>query len=271
MKDYSKENLDVTHYRNGNPIPFVESEKEWSNLITGAYCYYDNDPEKGILYNWYAVNDYRGLAPEGWKIPTIEELEQIDLSTGLPGGFRNFNGNFNDIGNTSTLWSSSEATTSSAWLRLLYSNGVANRTSSNKQDGLSVKCLRDEIVINKKNNTEIVIDGIVYVPKEEDAKVKVEPVIVEKNYKFELHPIISTNKLHWNDAVAYTKSLGDGWRLPTIEECFIMYNNKVITEGVYWSSSENSSNYAWYFLFTIGNAIYDSKYDTYFVRAVKSI
>jgi len=118
---------------------------------------------------------------------------------------------------------------------------------------------------------EVVIDGIVYVPKEEDAKVKVEPVIVEKNYKFELHPIISNNELKWNDAVAYAKSLGDGWRLPTIEECFIMYNNKVITEDICWSSSESSYNYAWNFYFPNGVADYSIKSSTYFVRAVRSL
>lgn len=116
---------------------------------------------------------------------------------------------------------------------------------------------------------EVVIDGIVYVPKELEKKV--EPVIVEKNYKFELHPIISTNRLQWDDAAAYTKSLGDGWRLPTIEECFIMYNNKVITEDMCWSSSESSSNSAWFFYFSSGNASHNYKYDTYYVRAVRSI
>lgn len=116
---------------------------------------------------------------------------------------------------------------------------------------------------------EVVINGIVYVPKELEKKV--EPVIVEKNYKFELHPIISTNKLQWGDAVAYAKSLGDGWRLPTIEECFIMYNNKVITEGVYWSSSEYFYNTVWSFTFSIGNASYYNKTNTYFVLAVRSI
>jgi len=118
---------------------------------------------------------------------------------------------------------------------------------------------------------KVVIGGIVYVPKEEDAKIKIEPVIVEKNYKFELHPIISNNKLQWDDAVAYAKSLGDGWRLPTIEECFIMYNNKVITEGVYWSSSELNNNYAWYFYFGFGYANDYDKSNTYFVRAVRSL
>ena len=148
MKDYSKENLDITHYRNGDPIPFVKSKKKWNNLTTGAYCYYDNDPEKGVLYNWYAVNDPRGLAPEGWKIPTIEELEQIDLTTGLPGGYRYFNGNYNSIGYFGYWWSSTGYNTNDAWFRYLnYYNGNANRSNNNKRYGFSVRCLKDEIVI----------------------------------------------------------------------------------------------------------------------------
>ena len=63
------ENLKVTHYRNGDPIPNVTDSTEWINLTTGAYCNYDNDPSNGDiyghLYNWYAVDDSRGLAPEG--------------------------------------------------------------------------------------------------------------------------------------------------------------------------------------------------------------
>jgi len=116
---------------------------------------------------------------------------------------------------------------------------------------------------------EVVIDGIVYVPKELEKKV--EPVIVEKNYKFELHPIISNNKLQWGDAVAYAKSLGDDWRLPTIEECFIMYNNKVITEGMYWSSTEFAYGSAWAFGFIVGTATNYSKYESGYVHAVRSI
>ena len=116
---------------------------------------------------------------------------------------------------------------------------------------------------------EVVINGIVYVPKELEKKV--EPVIVEKNYKFELHPIMSNDKLKWDDAVAYAKSLGDGWRLPTIEECFIMYNDKVITKDAYWSSSEDYNGNAWYFYFTNGYASYGDKDYTFFARAVRSI
>jgi hypothetical protein len=118
---------------------------------------------------------------------------------------------------------------------------------------------------------EVVINGIVYVPKEEDAKVKVEPIIVERNYKFELHPNKSTNKLQWNDAVAYAKSLGDGWRLPTIEECFIMHTNKVIAEDVHWSSSESTNTTILAFNFNNGNAANTNKTNTYLARAVRSL
>jgi len=145
MKDYSKENLDVIHYRNGDPIPFVKSKKKWKELTTGAYCYYDNDPSKGILYNWYAVSDPRGLAPEGWKIPKIEEFELLDLSTGLPGGHRLSFGNFYDIGSNGYWWSSSEDVTGIAWGHYLLSgSGSASRANFGRKNGFSVRCLRDE-------------------------------------------------------------------------------------------------------------------------------
>ena len=53
------ENLRVTHYRNGDPIPNVTDSTAWINLTTGAYCNYNNDTSYvkpyGRLYNWYAV------------------------------------------------------------------------------------------------------------------------------------------------------------------------------------------------------------------------
>ena len=71
---WSSKNLDVRTYRNGDPIPQVTDPTQWSNLTTGAWCWYNNDSATygatyGRLYNWYAVNDPRGLAPEGWRIP----------------------------------------------------------------------------------------------------------------------------------------------------------------------------------------------------------
>jgi uncharacterized protein (TIGR02145 family) len=70
-------NLDVTTYRNGDPIPEVTDQGAWNSLTTGAWCYYNNDPANkntyGKLYNWHAVNDPRGLAPIGYHIPSDEE------------------------------------------------------------------------------------------------------------------------------------------------------------------------------------------------------
>ncbi len=62
-----EKNLEVTHYRNGDIIPYVSDPTVWAGLITGAWCYYKNHPESGFgkLYNWYAVNYLSGLAPKG--------------------------------------------------------------------------------------------------------------------------------------------------------------------------------------------------------------
>ena len=75
-------NLDVGTFRNGYPIPEAKTNEEWVNAGLNkqpAWCYYQNDPTNGEkygkLYNWYAVNDSRGLTPEGWHIPSENEWE----------------------------------------------------------------------------------------------------------------------------------------------------------------------------------------------------
>ncbi len=81
------ENLKVTHYRNGDPIPSVTNNNDWENLSTGAYCVYDNDESYaetyGYLYNWYAVNDSRKIAPEGWHVPTDDEWKMLEIYLGM--------------------------------------------------------------------------------------------------------------------------------------------------------------------------------------------
>jgi uncharacterized protein (TIGR02145 family) len=78
------ENLKVTKFRNGDPIPEANSKQEWAYAAKNAqpaWCYVEGDPTTlnkfGILYNWYAVNDSRGLAPEGWHIPSDYEWNEI--------------------------------------------------------------------------------------------------------------------------------------------------------------------------------------------------
>ena len=54
-QDWAIETAEVVTYRDGTAIPQVTSSAEWQNLTTGAWCYFDNDPSKEKLYNWYAV------------------------------------------------------------------------------------------------------------------------------------------------------------------------------------------------------------------------
>jgi uncharacterized protein (TIGR02145 family) len=78
---WTTNNLDVTTYRNGDAIPQVTDPTAWANLTTGAWCYYNNDaangPIYGKLYNWYAVNDPRGLPPQGWHVASDAEWNKL--------------------------------------------------------------------------------------------------------------------------------------------------------------------------------------------------
>ena len=83
-QEWMTRNLDVDRFRNGDLIPHIKSDKEWKKAgINGqpAWCYYDNDPENGKkygkLYNWFAVNGSRRLAPNGWHVPTDEEWTSL--------------------------------------------------------------------------------------------------------------------------------------------------------------------------------------------------
>jgi uncharacterized protein (TIGR02145 family) len=84
-KTWMVENLNVITFRNGDEIPEVTDQEEWLMAEeTGqpAWCYYSNDVDNGktygVLYNWHAVNDSRGLAPEGWHVASEEEWEELE-------------------------------------------------------------------------------------------------------------------------------------------------------------------------------------------------
>ncbi|MFZ4378002.1 MAG: fibrobacter succinogenes major paralogous domain-containing protein, partial [Saprospiraceae bacterium] len=83
-QEWMTRNLDVDRFQNGVLIPHVESNKEWKKAGENgqpAWCYYDNNPENGKkygkLYNWFAINDPRRLAPKGWHVPTFEEWNSL--------------------------------------------------------------------------------------------------------------------------------------------------------------------------------------------------
>jgi uncharacterized protein (TIGR02145 family) len=174
------ENLKTTHYRNGDPIPNVTDHSPWDGLTTGAYCYYDNNAEKaqpyGLLYNWYAVNDHRNIAPVGWHVASDAEWKILvdylggDADAGdkmkekgtahwqspntgatnrsgfsaLPGGCRMGYGYFGNLGESALFWSSSEGTGGHAWAPGIGSNrSRVARNDCPMKSGLSVRCVRD--------------------------------------------------------------------------------------------------------------------------------
>ena len=96
------ENLKVTRYRNGDTIHHVTDIWEWPDLTTGAYCPYKNDDKYivtyGYLYNWYALNDSRNIAPEGWHVPTDEEWKELEKYLGISQSDVDIEGLRGDVG-----------------------------------------------------------------------------------------------------------------------------------------------------------------------------
>jgi uncharacterized protein (TIGR02145 family) len=178
---WSSKNLDVEYFRNGDPIPQAKTCEEWklaSENKKPIWCYYFFDPNNGKLYgklyNWYAVNDPRGLAPIGWHIPEYSEWKQlIDYLggyyyagrkmkssygwslggdgngtnesgfSGLPGGTVNYDGTFyaKDLGK---WWSSTSNRNFDAWICILgLSEGRASTNYYDKRCGLSVRCIKN--------------------------------------------------------------------------------------------------------------------------------
>jgi uncharacterized protein (TIGR02145 family) len=132
------QNLNVSRFNDGTPIPLVEDDEIWQNLSTGAYCYYDNLPSNGAiygkLYNGYAAAESRRLCPEGWKIPS--DSEWSILSNYLAS---NVGGQLKSIGNLSDgtgLWASpnTSATNESGFSGL--PGGVRIKDGLNRSFGL---------------------------------------------------------------------------------------------------------------------------------------
>jgi uncharacterized protein (TIGR02145 family) len=177
----SIKNLTVTTYRNGDVIPQVTDSAEWVGLSTGAWCYYNNDPSNeskyGKLYNWFAVNDSRGLAPHGWHVPADKEWRNLSAELGgkgvegkkmksnngwrcfnsdnncngsnesgfsaLPGGLRQTKGQFNFISTLGNWWSITEFNEHFSRACQLADSDTLNITAMNKHMALSVRCVKD--------------------------------------------------------------------------------------------------------------------------------
>ncbi|MFH1052619.1 MAG: fibrobacter succinogenes major paralogous domain-containing protein [bacterium] len=177
-------NLDVERFRNGDIIPQISDSLEWINTESPAWCYYDNSPEigkiYGRLYNKFAVDDPRGLAPKGWHIPTgsdwaelqeylgnpdsaagkLKSIGTIEDGTGLwrspntgatnesgftalPGGYRFPDGWFYGEGMYGYWWAYTGNDTNT-WHRFIYYYGAEiHYLDYGTNAGLSVRCIKD--------------------------------------------------------------------------------------------------------------------------------
>ena len=142
------ENLDTEHFSNGEDIPQLPSN--WVNLTTPAFGYYDYDSSGTALYNHYAIQDPRGLCPNGWHTPTQFELESL-LNETWPNvtfsGYINadpFNQLFIGLGEVEFLWSSTEPTSNRAIALSISSLGTQGIADHLMTFGFSVRCVQDE-------------------------------------------------------------------------------------------------------------------------------
>ena len=186
---WTAQNLKVEHYNNGDPIPTGLSDIAWSNTYmdsTGAFAVYNNVAANkaiyGLLYNWYAVGDDRGLCPAGWSAGKDPEWTDMRVFLGgrteaggkmkatgtlgagtgywqapnhdatnssgfsaLPGGLRELDGTYAEKGYKGYWWSSGQFFDSGgSWYReLFYNSGFADRDFVAKETGYSVRCLQD--------------------------------------------------------------------------------------------------------------------------------
>ena len=172
------ENLNVDKFLNGDSIPEAKTNEEWRKAGDDGkpvWCYNNNDftnsKKYGKLYNWYAVNDDRGLAPKDWEIPSDEDWsimvnflggeslagKKLKFNNfwsdfdgksgngnnesgfaGLPGGARLFKGTFFTIGENGFWWNSSELTRGLNFADESVNHGF----NSDRSAGYSVRCIK---------------------------------------------------------------------------------------------------------------------------------
>jgi len=184
LQEWTASNLNGSKYLNGDVISEAKTSEEWIKAGAEgkpAWCYFNNDPENGKkfgkLYNWYAINDPKGLAPKGWRIPQnpdwtklVKNLLGVDVAgmkmkskTGwkskngtnnigfeaLPGGYRNEKGEFKELGSKGQWWANSEPVEVKK-SNMIYSLMLNDHTTEvsylkmNKANGLSIRCIKDK-------------------------------------------------------------------------------------------------------------------------------
>lgn len=175
---WMKENLKTTRYRDGSPITQVTDNTEWVNTSTGAWANYDNNPDNdaiyGKLYNGYALKSEK-LCPEGWRAPTLQDLQDmvnyaggdhaaVNLRgsdfwepglppsnssnfTALPSGTRNGNGGFFQAMGRETFFGSksiSQLYPSKLYTKnIFYDQEIVYTGDGQNTSGVSCRCIKE--------------------------------------------------------------------------------------------------------------------------------
>lgn len=196
------ENLRTERYANGDSIPSQLSDSDWFSTTNGAVAVFGEDAgcesystegdgcdpewslnEFGRLYNWYAVDDSRGLCPSGWHVPSDSAYMILEIELGVPGwevgysgmrgategfdlkatyswpnnefntnssgfsalasGERRPSGWFGGLGLDGYWWTSTPGGTYVAFARFLNSQPTIGRTNDQKIHGWNVRCIKD--------------------------------------------------------------------------------------------------------------------------------
>ncbi len=179
---WMKENLKVTHYRNGDPITDGTGIGYYSGLAEPKYYFNNNDDTSSVAiygrtYTWFAITDSRNVCPAGWRIPSNAELITIETYlggssaaggkmketgtiywnspntdatnesgfSGLPTSVRGNGGGFSILGVSGCFWSLTGTDAQYAWYYgFSYNNADLFRyPGGTKKDGLSVRCIKD--------------------------------------------------------------------------------------------------------------------------------
>ncbi len=170
------ENLRATRYANGDPITLVEDNDAWGDQLTGAWCYFQNDPAQnymdGKLYNFYAVADPRNVCPVGWHVASADEWDELATFlgaplamavkmksvgswpqstnvtniggfSGVPSGYRAVTGTFNNSPAQLHMWSSTLSGGAVNVRELRDDSTYLFDGSAVEEEGLSVRCMQD--------------------------------------------------------------------------------------------------------------------------------
>jgi len=180
-QEWTVHNLNTEHFRNGDAIQQATTAEEWVNAWKEkrpAWCYYEGKKPSnrfvGKLYNFYAMTDPRGIAPEGWRVPSPKDwVEMITTLGGLgaagkclkfmygwaydntgtnssgfrafPGGYRVVNGDFHHNTDVANWWITPDAANAEPSCMELYSGDIPMRVEARMLPGygVSIRCIKE--------------------------------------------------------------------------------------------------------------------------------